>query len=336
MLPITTHEELRAHAAILDGWYDRLGEAGRDFIETYKRLGTGEYYDPEHDAIACFLGVGLTKVTNAIIYGPRAVAHNMEQLFSFRTHEIIHAFQAHILAATHADPVNARSNIVLCPRDFIRLEELKERGAYAGQFLFASLMHDLETGARESVNFKIHDLPPEAERSIENMKQRMRDMVDGVMRRDNNDLKKQYNEQMLARFEEAAATDRKDDIAQGRLRFVRLEEEDIAAAGDGFILNIFTDGEGNVLPAFLKDVPLSPELEARVQILNKLLGITDESQLPTFGEALQAEGLDREAFITASITGKPGVPITKQSLSPFKPVSGGRAAVVITSELLIT
>ena len=323
MLPITTHEELHAQLAILDVWYDRLGEAGRDFIETYKTLGTGEYYNAANEPIACFLGVGLTKFTNAILYGPRAVAHGMEELFSFRTHEIIHALQAHMLAATHADPVNARSNIVLCPRDFIQLEELKERGAYAGQFLFTTLIHDLETGTRESVNFKIRDLPPEAEKSIESMKQRMRDMVDGVMRRDDNDLKNQYNEQMLARYEEAAATDRKDEIGRGEIQFVRLEEEDIAAAGDGFILNIFTDGEGQVLPAFMQPVPLSPELEARVQALNRLLGITDESLLPTFGEALRAEGLDRENFITGSITGQPGVAITKPRPVPLKPVSGG-------------
>jgi hypothetical protein len=114
------------------------------------------------------------------------------------------------------------------------------------------------------------------------------------------------------------ATDRADELARGDLVFARLEPEDVAAAGDGFTLNMFTDNGDNVLQTFMNDVPLSPELEARVQRLNKMLGI-DEGALPTFSQALAAAGSDREQFLTANITGAPSVPILKPSHRPPGP-----------------
>lgn len=309
MLPVESTEDLRRELAFIDTWYDRLGEAGRDFIGTFKKIACADYYDPQADSIAAYYGVGLTKLTNAIIFGSQAVASDQESLFSIRTHEAIHALQAHVCAAIHADPVNKRSHVMLCPRDYIKLEELKERSAYGGQFLFTGLIHQLETGERKSVNFKIYDLPPEAEASIENIKRSMREKVDAVLGRDGGSLKDYYNEKALARYEEAMATDRAEELAHRDLVFARLEPEDIAAAGDGFTLNMFTNSEGSVLQTFMNDVPLSPELEARVRALNARLGITDEHSLPTFGQALAETGSDREQFLIASVTGAPSVPI---------------------------
>lgn len=316
MLPVESTDDLRRELAFIDTWYDRLGEAGRDFIGTFKKIACDDYYDPQADSIAAYYGVGLTKLTNAIVYGAQAVANDQESLFSIRTHEAIHALQAHVCAAIHADPVNKRSHVMLCPRDYIKLEELKERSAYGGQFLFTGLIHQLETGERKSVNFKIYNLPPEAEQSIENIKRNMREKVDTVLGRDNDSLKDYYNEKALARYEEAMATDRAEELARGELVFARLEPEDIAAAGDGFTLNMFIDSEGGVLQTFMNDVPLSPELEARVQALNTLLGIQDENDLPAFGQALAEAGSDREQFLIASITGAASVPVISSTRKP--------------------
>jgi len=313
MLPITNTEELHGQLSILDGWYERLGEAGQDFIRTLKAIGTHEIYDPDYIPIAAFHGVGLTTFTNAVVNGPRAVANSLHRLFSIRTHEAVHAIQAFVAPVIHADPVSKRSHVILCPRDYIKLELLKERGAYGGQALFDTLIHRLDTGKSEKISFKFSALAdPENAGEIERIKSHMRREVDDLFARDDSDIARHYIGHALDRFEDAMRTDRAEELRSGALRFVRMDEEDIAAVGDGFVINTLVDGEGAVLREYLDAMTLPIEYEVRVRALNKLLGIAEENELLTFGQALAQAGSDKIAFATASIIGDPGVPILRR------------------------
>ncbi len=295
----------------IDALYGRMGEGGRDLVRTFRAIGTPEFYDPGYDEVGAFHGFSLSGFLNKSVFGPRALRGEREFL-SIRTHEIIHAIQHFVLAATHADPVNGRSSIALCPRDMVKLEELKERSAYAGQYLFETLYDGLVAG--REVTFTLSDWTPEEEQGMEEVKANMRASVASMMDEDDRKVKRIYNGDILDRYEKAIAA-RRDELERGEMRFVRLEDEDIAAAGDGFVLNIFTDAEGNVLREFLRDVELTPAQEARVRKLNEILGI-DENALPTFGQALADAGTDREQFMIASITGAPSVSI----LGPPQPL----------------
>jgi hypothetical protein len=310
MLPVDSDDSLREQLTILDGWYDKLGDAGKNFKKALKIIGTYEHFNPQYNGAGAYYGVGSVQFINTIAYGPRAVAGGLSQLFNLRTHEGIHAVQAFVSAAVHASPLSTRTTVMLCPRDFIKLNELAERGAYSGALLFSYLLDRVEASGYDNPIFSNERLADDANRPlVEQKRQELRDIADAIMNMDEFSLKNEYNERALTRYEAAMATSRAAELADGKLRFVQLEEEDIAAIGNAFTLNPFTDNDDHVLKTFMDPVPLSPEIEARLQALNARLGIEDESRLPTFGQALAEAGSDREQFLIASITGAASVPV---------------------------
>lgn len=260
---------------------------------------------------------------NTISMTPAALARERD-LFSTFAHEGVHALQNAHCAAFHALPQNPRTGIMLCPRDYIYLRELCERDAYAKGCLADMALEGWrrktggpETPFKELANGVMHlAFALQSGGSLENALAAAGEKILAARRlaigsaamEEDEDIrapdgsicyKDRYNRQALV--DHATLTQiRADDLAEGRLVFVRLEPEDIIALGGAFGPNPFTDENGALRAGLETPTPLHPANEELVQVLNHMLGIEDEDALPSFGQALAARGIDRDAFLWAA------------------------------------
>lgn len=277
---------------------------------------------------------------NLIEMSPQSLTQGRELFHTF-AHEGVHALQSAHCAAMHALPQNRRTVIMLCPRDYIYLKELCERDAYPKESLAdlglegwrrktggeATPIKDLGNETyRLACILQDHDVKDAlAEAGERTLLVRRRPLTalpenyedirseDGTI-----SYKDKYNRQALFQYL-SIVNIRSADLEQGRLVFARLEPEDIIALGAAFGPNPFTDENGALRPGLETPSPLHPDNEDILQALNDALGIADEADLPTFGQALEAQGLDREAFLRAAIL--PPLPDTPQNA--FKPLDPG-------------
>lgn len=301
MLSVRNDNDLNRELAVTDDRYERLGEIGQDFLATMKAVRPVEHVNPEHEGVATYYGVGRTRLMNKIVYGPDALI-DQNRLFAVRTHEMIHAFQVHIAAAAHADPYR---HVALCPRDSIWLEHLKELSAYGGQLLFGTLSHYERKGISKNFNVRVRNLSEKDMESLSHLRDVMRDSALDAMNSEIDNINRwdYYADNALRRYEEAVE-DRGDDWPV----FVRLEPEDIRDIGNAFILNPFTDDNDNVLPQFMTPPSLPPELQERLDHLNRRLGLTHHEDIPLFGDVLKGQGLTRREFLDRSINSPPTSP----------------------------
>lgn len=77
--------------------------------------------------------------------------------------------------------------------------------------------------------------------------------------------------------------------------YARLSQEDIAALGNSFGYNMFSEPEINPLARAPQEIP--EKLNRLISEFNKLLGIQDESKLPTVTEALKYYDLSPEQYL---------------------------------------
>lgn len=262
----------------LSGLYARLGIIGARFLQDFAATGCVESVDLQLSARASFQAHHRTQgFINKIFYSV-GVLPDEAALFSSRTHEAIHAIQFSRAAAAHATPFNAAAKIMLCPRDAVLLEELKERDAFSKQWLLDKMANDpgyaaLDPGALEQ------DLREHAACVLQSL--RWNDAMSFL---------DYYRGKALDEYETVMAARHE---AEPDLVYVRLEPEDILSIGGSLRLQSFDAGWSSV--------PLTPEQETRLAALNRVFGIDDEGNLPTLGQALRMRGTDRAAFLAASL-----------------------------------
>lgn len=280
---------------------------------------------PEHDCLASYQSFSLhparSGFINTITYGAVA-AREPERLFAAMVHESAHAQQKRQAAALHASPFNPASKIIICPRDWMLLEERCEQDAYTRQVWMSSLLAQQNPGLRA---LKVIDSALEIGH-FEALRQG--DTLGGALRRaaeitlhksyfwDNPDSPYRFvhHAQDHALQSYARALDIRHGRGEDGFVFVRALPEDIHAIGRSFGPNVFGDDPSD--PALLSGTKPLPDpvpgtgyaesTSRRLEALNARLGIGDEDRLPTLGAALAASGMTLERFMAHSMRRRPG------------------------------
>ena len=268
----------------LDERYDQIGPLGKAFRDEMALIHCNEFVDPELPSRAAFHAHHLSQgFSNKIYYSPAALEMT-QSLFSSRTHEGVHAFQFGRCAATHATPYNGGSKIILCPRDGVLLEELKERDAFTKQWLLQ----------------RLHEEPGYNAAPLEQWTRDVRHYAAGILesmdRQQDYSFLDYYRDREIETYEGCMV---RRYMREPGLTFVRLALEDMWVVGGSLGINSFGDAPVDVARwANLR--PLTPGQDGRIAVLNRQLGIADETALPTLRQALLAVGLTPAQFLHQS------------------------------------
>ena len=297
-----------------------LGDVGRQFLDQTAKSGCKEKVDVSHtNSIAsyCSFSYNPRGFLNQVTYGA-AAEENLIRLFSSKIHETTHALQKMLSPALHASPFNPDTKIIICPRDWVMLEERCEQDAYAKQAYFSSLLAPLLPETRETMQRapltveefeKIRaSTPTIGQAMIEAARQALnksfyKNDPDAEYR-----FKNKIQDQALKNYEAGIALRQENE--ETNLIFVRLEPEDIAAIGASCGPNVF--GEKGVLPEFLAHPVMLRDTQKKLNEINRSCGITDSDKLPTLSEALKKMGLTRQQFIAQADKHTPPPPSRPQ------------------------
>ena len=282
-----------------------LGNIGRQFLDQVIRSGCKEKVDVSHTssvAAYCSFSYDPRGFLNQVTYGA-AAEESLVRLFSSKVHETTHALQKMLSPALHASPFNPDTKIIICPRDWVMLEERCEQDAYTKQAYFSSLLAPLLPEIRETMQRaplsiedfeKIRAAAPTIDQALT---EAARQALNKSFYKNDPDaeyrFKNKIQDQALKNYEAGIALRRENN--ETGLIFVRLEPEDIAAIGASCGPNVF--GTKGVLPEFLANPVMLRDTQKKLAEINRSCGITDPDKLPTLSEALKKAGMTREQFI---------------------------------------
>lgn len=293
-----------------------LGDIGRQFLDLAEKSGVKQKIDIFfNNSLADYSSFSYNPrgFVNQITYGPGA-EESLARLFSAKVHETTHALQKMLSPALHASPFNPDTKIIICPRDWITLEERCEQDSYTKQAYFNSLLAQFLPEVQETTRWdtlsvedftKIRDATPGIGAAlIEAARQSLAksfysDVPDSEYRFNNS-----IQDQALKNFE--AGIKKRRSCGESGWTFVRLEPEDIAAIGASCGPNVF--GQNGVLPEFLEKPVMVTKTQEKLAEIDKSCGITNADGLPTLTEALREIGLTREQFIAQAYKKNPPAP----------------------------
>ncbi|MCM2343621.1 MAG: hypothetical protein NDJ24_03595 [Alphaproteobacteria bacterium] len=324
-------ELLNSAIQTVDGWIQgitdvEIGAVGHLFQHEVSLSGCRHEIDIHHPNRAEYVSFSYRHTTgfaNHIIYGPSA-EEDLSKLFSSKVHEATHALQKMRSAALHASPFNPNTQIVICPSDWIILEERCEEDAYVKQALFNTLLAKHLPEVR-----RLTDNDPLSVKTFERIRldaphvqeaviQAARQALDKSFYWDNPKsdyrFRHHYHDFALKNYE--AGMKLRTNNGESDLIFVRLEPEDITAIGASCGPNSF--GDKDLLPEFAKPPTLTEKTQKKLDDIRSSIGIKDEETLPTLGTILGRLGLTRRQYIEASYS-RPLLqqsPVTPQPQSP--------------------
>lgn len=297
-------QQLREMLRDIDLAYDSMGDLCATFKKAFHETQTTELVmDEAHE----YLGAYFTQdrrddgtISNRIYYSPEQM-RNFEDLACLRFHEGIHAMQYTSVTALQTYGFKTPTNIRLTPRSFVWIRELAERDAYGKE---SWLMQHFDQASKKPAGQDHAVFLPQ---DIDSMRSAVKDSIvrltakyyfaSASMEPDGS-----YKDTSLDRYHKTAidyydtyerGLDERDE---GIYKYCRLGEEDIRELGDVFGLNPFVNADGNIDPFYLEGPHMRRDLELQVGAQSRERGIWLENKLPTLGEALRKQGLDRAAF----------------------------------------
>ena len=324
-----TARQLQVNIAVVARWLGTLqdpqfADVGQHFQARCAQGGFQVALDPDLTCTASYCSFSLRKdqsgFVNTITYGQLA-AKNPVRLFNAAIHEPLHGLQKQNAAALHASPFNAvnGNTIIICPRDWLLLEERCEQDAYAKQaWMNALLARHVQKAWDSGKN------GPLSAREFQSCRDVCGDdLVAGLRLAAAKALHKSYwynNENSPYRFANyvqdcalrnyrAAMKLRLGDGETGFV-FVRVRPEHVHALGQSFGPNVFGDNPKD--PSLLQQTAMSDSAAesdeamgtsyglstaALFDQLQQDLGIRDDSALPYLDEALAQRGLSMEQYI---------------------------------------
>lgn len=295
-----------------------LGDIGRQFLELAEKSGCKQKIDIFFTSCLadyCSFSYNPRGFVNEITYGPGA-EESLARLFSAKVHETTHALQKMNSAALHASPFNPETKIIICPRDWVSLEERCEQDSYTKQAYFNSLLAQFLPEVRDTTRgdaLSVEDFekiraaaPNICEALIEAARQALAKSFYSDNPGSEYRFKNSIQDQALKNYE--AGIKKRRDCGESGWKFVRLEPEDIAAIGASCGPNIF--GQNGFLPEFLNKPVMLPKAQTKLAEIDKSCGITDADALPTLTEALKETGMTREQFIAQAYKKNPPLPNT--------------------------
>lgn len=353
-------DQMEHNLRVVRGWIANLSDTGmptlgRDFETLYAGAGFRIGIDPELQCTASYTSFSLKAsnpgFSNKITFGKYA-AQNPFKLFNAHLHESIHGLQKRACPALQASPFNAENftinvddgyggaysedvSIVICPEDWLILQEKCEQDAYAKQAWLNSLLAQthpdaLDAGAKDALSARTFldcraragGDPVQALRLAAPLASQTKFYVDA---QGNPTGKYTFanNWQDIALRDYATAIDIRRERGPTNFVFVRISPEDVHALGGAFGPNSFGDNPSD--PAMLTRTRSQttaynksfPEgAAARLTRLNEDLGIHNYAALPTLRDYLASHGLTLTDF-TARSTRTPSSPAQPRPPAPL-------------------
>lgn len=297
----------------VDSWIggisdDDLGQVGEEFLDFLRKTGCQQRIDIYYNGAAHYVSFSYAHATgfaNEMIYGP-AAEEDLSKLFASKVHEATHAMQKMRSAALHASPFNPNTQIVICPRDWLLLDERCEQDAYVKQAFFNSLlakelpevrrMSDADALSVKTFERIRLEAPSIQEALIQSARVALSKSYYWDNPKSDYTFQRNYHDTAMKNYK--AGIELRKSKGEHDLVYVRLEEEDIHAIGQSFGPNPF--GENALLPEFAVAPALGNDAQKTHAEILKTTGIKDEDELPTLSEILQRLGLTRRKFIEAS------------------------------------
>jgi hypothetical protein len=299
-----------------DRWFKKLGCLGNDFIKVTNQLGLSQEINTAIPSAARYEYYSYPNgFLNKVKYGQKAF-DSPASVFYMKTHEIIHALQAHKTPAVHFTPYNPHTNYIICPKDMIVINELAEHDAYAKHSWICSQLEEKQ----EELEFSLIKSPVRLSDFTETYRENLEYDEDTALNRSlqqagffamnhvfasknggTKTLKEEEHNFTIDGYYSVCAYRQKMEPKK-LPRIIRLDKEDIAAIGNSFGPNFFLDKNGELLETYSHFPNFDSELnEQKYFRLNEMLGFSDESELPTLTEALEEDGVCKESFIEQSI-----------------------------------
>ena len=297
--------------AHLNATYDHLGLIGRRFKAAFKKTGCPEIKVLDDKQTPSFQGHHFSHGhQNKILYGGWCF-DDREKLQDSSNHERTHAIQDSISAIAHAIPYNgnifavssaeagvavgAHRQIILTPRDYMLLEELKERGSYAMQKILSEL---------RSTDF---DPIKQLGRNLEDYAAKVLESWDVAGSNPVISHLAHYRTKALHNYENMMINPKDRQPYDRDIIYVTFEAADIAALGNICGLEIF--GHETADMSRWSATPLS---EGHKNWVDNLTGTLGADKPVPFSVALKAVGLTREEFLTRSRA----APLCRPAVSP--------------------
>jgi hypothetical protein len=302
-----------------DSWYKKMGPLGVEFARAANALEFKQHIDTSINHGAHYEYYSYPKgFMNKIKYGAGAVT-DPASIFYTKTHEIIHALQAHKAIAFHVTPFNPNSNYIICPKDMVKLDELAEHDAYAKHMWFCNELNEKEHELEKSLNgspIQLTDFKNayDENNSYDNNTGLSRTLqqagyfaMNYIMRTKNGQtksLKEIYHSQSLDSYYNACKA-RQTSEPDKHPTIIRLEKHDLAEIGNSFGPNFLSDENGKLLDSYNHFPNFDTDInQHKYLMLNQAMGIKDEMELPSLTEVLQKDGISRKDFMEGSM-GKP-------------------------------
>ncbi len=283
---------------VLNDSYKQLGLIGQLFSDSFAQAGCREIKSPDDKQTPIFQGHHFSRGhQNEILYGGWCF-DNREKFHDSSNHERTHAIQHAMCAIAHAVPYNghrfsvvapvagapvgAQRRLVLTPRAYMLIEELKERGAYTMQ----KILSDLRSPSFDPQVNLGKPLQDYAAQVLEKW-----DVAGSVpaishLTHYRNNALRNYENMMLR----TDGTPYDADVI-----YVTFEARDIAALGNICGLTLFGDKTDDM--SRWTATPLSESHRAWVDDLTTQLGA---DRCVSFRTALQAIGLTPPQYLAAS------------------------------------
>gem|GEM_PF-4147302 len=204
-------------------------------------------------------------------------------------HESFHSFQKNAAEALHLSPFNPDTVYIMHPEDWIHLENLCERGAYAKEGMFNALLSQHDPKARERSEFDVVSV-----KNFEEARDEYMDLQRALIHVALNALYKptvvgDYSRLFLHHYQEVAIKNFAAGMSQRMLAgqsgfvFVRAESEDFYAIGnDGVGPNPF--GHREIDPGFEERRKLSDKAQAKLDAVCERYNIPPLEQCITISE----------------------------------------------------
>jgi hypothetical protein len=327
---------------LVKGWVKELADVGyptlgTDFFKHYAQAGLRLQLNPKLGSTASYCSFSLAKenhgFVNTITFGKFA-AHKPYHLYNAYLHETLHGFQKRACGALQASPFNEipmplkiRSasgeeyeedvSIIICPEDWLVLQEKCEQDAYAKQAWLNSLLAQREPKAVDASNKSavsveyFRDCLAQAGGNLAQALHKAaikasatKFYVDKHGNPSNGPYSFAHNWHDIALRDYLNAINARRNSGTTNFVFVRISPEDVHAIGAAFGPNPFGDDPHD--PALVtrteslksaENQNFAGSGEKRLKALNAELGIKKYEALPTLRDYLARHNTTIEQFM---------------------------------------
>jgi len=283
-------EQIEAMIASLED--PEAPDLGRQFISRLRKTDCKTVIDTELECAAAYRSYSYAEsnygFANTIALQPSRLDDIIVMVDAI-VHEVSHGFQVPVAPALQLSPFNPDTRVLVHPADWIMLDNLCERDAYAKQALFNYLLNKANPEVRvksQKDMVTVEDFENAREKHGTLQKALTAVALDALNKvktidKVNLTFAHHYYGEALTQYENGMAM-RKTENETGHI-FVRLEPKDLYAVG-AYDVGPNSLGKYNIHPDFRKRPDLTPQQQERYRILCDTYNIPPLEECVTLAE----------------------------------------------------